>query len=515
MKKCFTMLSVMLLFGWATATLAQTVDVTFQVDMSIKIALQKFNPASDQVELRGSFDGWGAGLVLSDTNNDSVYTVTVTSQPQNTVIFYKFLYMAGTTTNWESDPNREVNTGTSSTLDVAPSFFDDKTPNTGVAATVTFSVDMQLPAQGTFNPATNKVYVAGNFTNWASGAIEMFDPDNDSIFTVDVNTITSGNLAIYKFVWSTGAASAGTWESINEGDDYFGNDKNRIYGVHDGSNTVSRFWQNTNPEVQLADGNIFFEVDMSVLTELGVFDPNVDSVQIRGGFNGWADSDPARSHMDQNAADPNNWYIDIPFVQQILNETQYYKFYLKNGTGSTPYANTGWEVSIDPTNSGNRDRPITFLGSSTQEAGLQYFDGVKPEWVIPNGTTVECNFSVDMTYATLADTQGTDPVFNPATDTVYWIPRHPLYFSVNGLTWPGEQPRILALTDPDQDMVYTGKLTLVGPNFNGFLYNYAYTSIWIINSGRWVTRRSKSKIYCSNGSESVRKSLQHAIRYLE
>ena len=39
---------------------------------------------------------------------------------------------------------------------------------TGVAATVTFSVDMQLPAQGTFNPATNKVYVAGNFTDWAN-----------------------------------------------------------------------------------------------------------------------------------------------------------------------------------------------------------------------------------------------------------------------------------------------------------------------------------------------------------
>ena len=36
---------------------------------------------------------------------------------------------------------------------------------------------------------------------------------------LDVNTLTSGNLAIYKFVWSTGAASAGTWESPAEGDD--------------------------------------------------------------------------------------------------------------------------------------------------------------------------------------------------------------------------------------------------------------------------------------------------------
>ena len=98
---------------------------------------------------------------------------------------------------------------------------------------------------------------------------------------------------------------------------------------------VSRWWNNINPNVQLADGNIFFEVDMSVPTELGVFDPNVDSVQIRGAFNGWGASDPDKALMSQNAANPDHWTIEIPFVQEVLNSNQLYKFFIKNDPSST------------------------------------------------------------------------------------------------------------------------------------------------------------------------------------
>jgi len=493
MKKIFTMLAVMLLFGWAT-TLAQNVNVTFQVDMSVKIATGYFNPATDVVTCPGGFNNWlneppaNTEKVMADADNDSIYTITI-SMAQSQTYGYKFNIGLGWDGKDETGGDRSVDVGTSDmTVDV--SFFNDYTSYTGSASTVTFNVDMRLPAQGSFHPATDTVFIAGNFTDWGTGAIRMLDTNNDTIYTVDVNTLTSGDLAIYKFIWSNGAR---TWESGTVGDDIIpSTDGNRIYGVHDGTNDVSRWWKNTNPVAELADGNIFFEVDMSVLTELGVFNPDVDSVQIRGGFNGWADTDPARSHMNQNAADPNDWYLDIPFVQEILNSTQFYKYYLKNGTGSTPYANTGWEVSIDPTTSGNRDRPIVFLGSPTQEAGLQYFDGVKPDWVIPSGTTVECEFSVDMTYATLADTQGTKPVFNPATDSVFWMPQLPLYYSVNGLTW-GSNPRVLEMKDPDQDMIYKGTLTIVGPNFNGFLYQYGYTSTgtpsFVLEAGAQVDLR--------------------------
>ena len=113
---------------------------------------------------------------------------------------------------------------------------------------------------------------------------------------------------------------------------------------------------------------------MSVPEELGVFDPDVDSVQIRGAFNGWNANDPDKSLMNQNPANPNDWFIDIPFVQEILNSTQAYKYFLKNGPSSPPYSNTGWEVAIGGnTSSGNRDRLITFEGSPTQEAPYRLF----------------------------------------------------------------------------------------------------------------------------------------------
>ena len=471
MKKVFLLISFLLMTG--VFLQAQTVDVTFQVDMSVPIATGTFVPGTNQTELRGSFDGWGAGLVLSDGDNDSVYTVVLTSQAQSTDIFYKFFHTGGTGATWESDPNREINSGTSSTLTIDPSFFNDKTPYTGITSAVTFSVDMQLPAQGAFDPATDTVLIAGNFTDWGTGAIVMDDPDGDSIYTLTVSDFTSGDLGIYKFIWSDGSRH---WESGTVGDDIIpGTDGNRIYGVHDGTNDVSRWWQNTNPTVQLADGNIFFEVDMSVAEELGVFDPDVDSVLIPGSFNGWNLNDPDKVRMNQNPANPNDWFIDIPFVQEILNSTQAYKYFIRNAPSSPPYANTGWEVAIGGnTSAGNRDRLITFEGDPTQVAPFSFFENIHTDWVIEAGTTVVINFSVDMTNAVNPDSQAVP--FVPGTDSVFWMPRQPFYYAVNNLPWPGAFPRILELTDPNTDMIYTGTLTIDGPMFNGYLYNYAYSS---------------------------------------
>ena len=145
------------------------------------------------------------------------------------------------------------------------------------------------------------------------------------------------------------------------------------------------------------------------------------------------------------------------------------------------------------------------MGDPGQTASYAWFGNINPDWVIPAGTTVECTFMVDMTNATLADSQGTDPVFVPATDTVWWIPRQPLYYAVNGLTWPGTYPRVLELTDANNDMVYEGTLTINGPSFNGFLYNYAFTS-----SGNLVQEGPGSVI--SQGDARVRFIAQNGAR---
>jgi hypothetical protein len=446
--------------------------------MRVKIATGYFNPSTEMVTCPGGFNNWlneppaNTEKVMTDADNDSVYTITIAMAP-NATYEYKYNIGLGWNGKDETQGNRSVVVGASNMV-VDPSFFNDYNPNTGVTSSVTFSVDMQLPAQGSFDPATDNVYIAGNFTDWATGALELEDLDNDSIYTITVSDFTSGDLAIYKFVWSPTTAANGNWESPAVGDDIFPPDNNRIYGVHDGSNTVDRWWNNVNPNVQLADGNIFFEVDMSVATELGVFDPNVDSVQIRGAFNGWNASDPERSLMNQNPADPDDWFIDIPFVQEILNSSQAYKFFLKNGPSTPPYSNTGWEVPIGNTISTDRNRFVIFEGDPAQEAPFAYFENIHPDWVIPTGTTVEIHFSVDMTNAANPDSQVTP--FVPGTDSVFWIPRQPLYYAVNNIPWPGEWPRVLELTDPNTDMIYTGTMMVPGPMFNGFLYNYAYSS---------------------------------------
>ena len=391
MRKCFYLLAAYVDFGWSTSVLAQDVNVTFQVDMSVKIATGYFNPATDVVTCPGGFNNWlneppaNTEKVMTDLDNDSIYTITITMAPSQSYS-YKFNVGLGWDGKDETHGNRSVLVGTTD-LTVPVSFFNDYTPYTGVTSTINFQVDMHLPAQGTFNPATNKVYLAGNFTDWQNSALEMFDADNDTIFTLDVNTLTSGNLAIYKFVWSTGAASTGTWESPAEGDDIIAGGDNRIYGVHDGIDTVSRFWNNTNPNVVLADGNIFFQVDMSVLEELGVFNPDADSVQIRGAFNGWNASQPAKSLLQQDPVDLNNWSLNIPLVQEVLNSTQAYKYFIKNPSTGFQYSNGGWEVPIGSTITSDRNRPVIFEGNPNQETPLAYYENIHPDWVIPNGTT--------------------------------------------------------------------------------------------------------------------------------
>ncbi|NWF90895.1 MAG: T9SS type A sorting domain-containing protein [Ignavibacteriaceae bacterium] len=446
-----------------------SVDITFQVDMRVQAKKGFFKPATDVVTIPGAFNNWlneppaNTDKVMSDVDGDSIYSKTITLTPGQT---YEYKYNIGL--GWEGkdelggQPNRSIVAPGANTV-LAPVYFNNEAMPTGAPTNVTFEIDMTLPAKANPDFLSRKVYVAGDFTDWGTSAIEMTDPNSDSVYTV-TTPINSGQLIHYKFIHSTGAASSGSWEN-----NFPTPSSNRETWIVDGDQTISKFWNDEDPNVTLADGNIFFEVNMSVANELGVFNPNVDSVQLRGGFNGWNDSEPDKSLMNQDPSNPNSWYLNVPFVQNVVGSNQFYKYYIKNGAGSTPYANTGWEVYLgEPTSNSDRNRPVTFEGIPNQEIEVKYFDGIHTDWVIPVGTTVQVNFSVDMSPAT----SGAIP-FVPATDTVYWIPRHPMFYSVNGLPW-GMETRILSLTDPNSDMIYTGTLTLNGPSFNGFLYQYAY-----------------------------------------
>jgi hypothetical protein len=211
-------------FANATATRL----VTFQVDMTVAELSGVFDPANDSVEAIGSFtgSGWGAGLPLSDTDQDKIYTLTLYADgADGTETNYKFRIKKGTTTNytWESDPNRTFNLG------VAYSVGGSNTPQVlsvdyfnrvGQSRSITFSVDMSIQqAQNKFDADTGTVEIRG---------IGSFDASNaKSLARVGGTYVYSGTYTVpgdvgttfaYKFFSS--AVTESGFEIINPSDLY-------------------------------------------------------------------------------------------------------------------------------------------------------------------------------------------------------------------------------------------------------------------------------------------------------
>src|SRR3972149_2702713 len=93
------------MYSLAAATL-----VTFQVDMSVQQLLGNFDPATQTVAVRGEFNAWGAGDVLADADQDTIYTITLDIAESLESYEYKFCILPQEV--WETLPaNREVVVG--------------------------------------------------------------------------------------------------------------------------------------------------------------------------------------------------------------------------------------------------------------------------------------------------------------------------------------------------------------------------------------------------------------------
>ena len=73
--------------------------VTFNVDMNVQIAMGNFNPASDFVDVSGSFNAWGGSEQMTDDNGDGIYTLTVQDLTYLDEIEYKYRINANEATS--------------------------------------------------------------------------------------------------------------------------------------------------------------------------------------------------------------------------------------------------------------------------------------------------------------------------------------------------------------------------------------------------------------------------------
>lgn len=122
-----------------------TADVTFSVDMAVRIGSGAFDPATMGVDVRGAFNGWGQTALVRE-GETSIYSATISvTTNEGASVGYKFYYYSDVD-NWENDPNRTF------TMSADPQVLD----------TVYFNnvepVLNSLTLDGTWNPDATAAY---------------------------------------------------------------------------------------------------------------------------------------------------------------------------------------------------------------------------------------------------------------------------------------------------------------------------------------------------------------------
>lgn len=241
------------------------------------------------------------------------------------------------------------------------------------------------------------------------------------------------------------------------------------------------YFSNSRPASQPpVESLVIFSVDLSPLEEIGLFDQaRGDTLWVLGGFNGWGDCIPNTPDqcLLQKVPGENQFETALP-MSLIPGQNLLYKYFLDFNDqtfmqefGVEPPS--GWEEGH---NTGiNRVTP--FVGSETQDVGIAYFNDVHPLNVIPEGTSIDVHFSVDMTPALSApepfDPAGGDSVTVRFGDPIWAFTQGIVVDDRDGGDFPLAIDEFV-LEDPDSDNVYEGTFTVEGPTYSIVTFRFAY-----------------------------------------
>jgi hypothetical protein len=144
-----------------------------------------------------------------------------------------------------------------------------------------------------------------------------------------------------------------------------------------------------------------------------------DTMQVRGGFNGWGDSNPDISIM---VREPGTNTFTLPVsVPNYQGATVEYKYYMKHSQESITYLegiygplpggwdNSGWEDSPQ-FGGGNRTFTMTMNNGSVQQLPIAGYYDLPVGAVVPEDSTVTLTFTVDMSSAVDDGFVSGDPV---------------------------------------------------------------------------------------------------------
>lgn len=306
-------------------------NVTFQVNMASQIAAHAFDPTVDTVNVRGEFNSWGTTALTPDATNPDVYVATVeVPQAPGSQVQYKFHIARGAGgETWEHDPNRQFQQkDTDQTLPVV--YFNNVT---GVPVKAKLDVAVDLSAQiagGTFDPATQEVYLRGNKVGWGvppEGLKLEADASRAGMYTntLVLDNALTGDVIEFKFtIWDPNTSGT-TWEDgANKSVTFTGSEPN--VGGYLTKSFGPVYFNGVNPaDILSADTLVTFQVDMKGATRFAgaPFDPAADTVFINGTFvnNGswgpWGTQDPTWQLFDDGVTGGDLVANDGIYTRQI------------------------------------------------------------------------------------------------------------------------------------------------------------------------------------------------------
>lgn len=186
--------------------------VEFQCNMGVQIKKGLFDPSLDTLMVSGGFNSWGPTDIMTDPNNDSIYTITLTPGTVGSTIEFKYNFKHNGAGTWEGVSNRQyvLPEGLSSYY---AWFNNDSIFVQQYDINVTFSCNMELERlSGRFDPSTDTVSVNGDFNGWTSKVtILTSNPLNPDVY--EATTVIRrglGEKIEFKF-WYT----QNNWESVS------------------------------------------------------------------------------------------------------------------------------------------------------------------------------------------------------------------------------------------------------------------------------------------------------------
>jgi len=338
--------------------------VTFQVDMTDAIATAAFDPATQTVAARGTFNAWSPfALTNNPTGPNSnlwtgTYNVTsnvysgTTVSANGTVMSYKYTVEPGAT--YESvylggSHNRLITLPSTSGASITtPNVHFSDIALTPITNLVTFQVDLaQQINVGAFDPLSSTVQARGLFNGWGGTAIAQ--TNDPSILRTNQNGLVTSNVYVgtYEIVGSPGQTMDykyyidlnSNWESPapSSGDPVDNN--NRFFNLGAGpTQAVPIVFFNDSPYAPLATNDITFQVDMTAQILLGSFDPSSSYVELRGDFNGWG---TPQILCTNDPAGPNtNLYKTVVEIKDGVGALHSYKFWASGYHRRPPQSNS-------------------------------------------------------------------------------------------------------------------------------------------------------------------------------